>query len=107
MSRPILWIAGSAVLVLLTLGGLYALAPVDYEAPQPKFFLCFFLLLLFWIGLVSLIVSFNCWMIFIFSSVRRTIKFHLHRAIDWGHYEFRLNAKQSMVGPASTTKGEQ
>src|SRR5271166_2126660 len=41
ISRPALWTAGSVILVLLTLGGLYAIVPLDYEPPKSKFFLCF------------------------------------------------------------------
>jgi hypothetical protein len=76
ISRPALWTAGSAILVLLTLGGLHTIVPLDYETPQSKFFLCFFLLLLFWIGWVVLIVSFDCWVVCIFASVARARKFH-------------------------------
>ena len=74
ISRQALWIAGSAILILLTMGGLYTIVPLDYEPPQPKFFLCFLLLLLFWIGSVALIVSFNCWVVLILTSLARARK---------------------------------
>jgi hypothetical protein len=76
ISRPALWTAGSAILVLLTLGGLYTIVSLDYEPPKSKFFLCFFLLLLFWIGWVALIVSFDCWVVFRIASVARARKIH-------------------------------
>ena len=76
MSGPALWTAGSAILVLLTLGGLYTIVPLDYEPPQSTFFLSLSLILLFWIGWVALIVSFDCWVVCIFASVTRARKFH-------------------------------
>jgi hypothetical protein len=76
MSGAFLWITGSAILVLLTMGGLYTIMPLDYEPPQSKFFLSLFLLLLFWIGWVALIVSFDCWVVCTFASVARVSKFH-------------------------------
>jgi hypothetical protein len=61
VSRLVLWMAGSALLVLLALSGLYALAPLNYQETQLKFFLCLFLLFLFEIAFVTLTISFNCW----------------------------------------------
>lgn len=58
--RLVFWCVCSAVLVLLAMSGLYALAPVDYQPPQSKFFISVFLLLLFWLAWVALIVSINC-----------------------------------------------
>jgi hypothetical protein len=61
INRPFLWMAGGAILALLALSGLCALAPINYESPQPKFFLSLFLLLVFEVGWVTLTISFNCW----------------------------------------------
>lgn len=61
VSRLVLWMAGSALLVLLALSGLYALAPLNYQETQLKFFLGLFLLFLFEIAFVTLTISFNCW----------------------------------------------
>jgi len=62
IGQPVLWMAGSAILVLLAFIGLSALAPITAEPPQPKFFLSLFLSLAFEIGLVTLTISFNCWL---------------------------------------------
>lgn len=54
--------AGGAVLALLALIGLSTLAPIYYEPSQLKFFIAFFLSLLFEIGLAAFTISFNCWL---------------------------------------------
>ena len=53
--------AGDAILILLALSGLCSLAPLNYEPPQPKFFISLFLYLVFEIGFAILIISLNCW----------------------------------------------
>jgi hypothetical protein len=63
LSRPVLWIAGSAGLGFSAFGGLCALAPLDYTPPQLKFFLSLFLFILFWIGWLTLAASLICWII--------------------------------------------
>jgi hypothetical protein len=105
-SRPVLWIAGSAIPVLLAVGGLCALGPLNNEPPQPGFFLCFFLFVLFWIGGVTLLVSFNCWIIFKLPLVARAVRFYRHKMIEWSHAGFRRNAGQSFIALTSTRKGE-
>jgi hypothetical protein len=53
--------AGGVILVFLALIGLFALAPINDETPSPKFFIAFFLSLMFEIGLAAFAISFNCW----------------------------------------------
>jgi hypothetical protein len=60
-SRLALCLTGGAITVLVTLGALWALAPLKYAPPQPAFFVCAFLLTLFWFGWVTLLVALNCW----------------------------------------------
>ncbi|HTX21815.1 MAG TPA: hypothetical protein VMD27_08165 [Candidatus Aquilonibacter sp.] len=59
-SHPALWAAVGAIVVLLALGGLYALAPLNDKSPQLGFILFLLLFMLFWI----------CWAIFKFSTKR-------------------------------------
>lgn len=82
ISRPALWTVGSALLNLLTLGGLYASAPSDYESPQTRFFLFPFFLLLFWLGWVALTISFDCWVISIFVSIAGAKKFPRSKTVQ-------------------------
>ena len=60
-SRPVLWIVRGAIPTVLAFGGLLAFAPLDYKAPQPQFFFCLLLLTVFWIGFVTLLTAFLCW----------------------------------------------
>jgi hypothetical protein len=105
VGRPGLCAAGSAKLVLLTLGGLYALAPLDYEPPQPKFFLCLVLLSLFWIGWVALTVSFNCWIISMFSSEKLANRLHRPLMFDYKREVLRSDAEQSIIALNAARKG--
>lgn len=61
MSRADRWMAGSATLTLLAIGGLCALGSITYAPPQPNFSIVFFLYLVFEIGCATLTTSFNCW----------------------------------------------
>jgi len=69
-SHPALWAAVGAIVVLLALGGLYALAPLNDKLPQLGFILFLLLFMLFWIGWITLLVSLICWAIFKFSTKR-------------------------------------
>jgi hypothetical protein len=62
LNRPSLWFTGSVTLILLSLGGLSTIAQVHCESPQPVFFVCFFLLLGFWLGWIGMTVSGLCWL---------------------------------------------
>lgn len=61
MRRSVVWIVASAMIALLTLGGLYALGPLNSEIPTSRFFLGIILATLFWISFVTLLVSLLCW----------------------------------------------
>ena len=63
MNRPTVWMAQGALLIFLSLTGLYALAPLNYRRPQPQFFVCRLLLMTFWLGLAILLVSLLGWVI--------------------------------------------
>lgn len=55
------------LLTLLALTGLYGLAPLNYQSPQPQYFACLLLLLMFWIGwmisLIALLVFLLGWLL--------------------------------------------
>ena len=57
LSRPGLWMAQGIILVLLSFGGLYALSPLHYRPPQPIYFLCLLLFMMFWCGWLTLVLS--------------------------------------------------
>jgi hypothetical protein len=74
ISLPVRWMGSGLILVLLSFIGLSALAPLNYEQTQPKFFSTLFLLIAFEIGFVTLTISFNCWFNLKLSRRKRTVR---------------------------------
>jgi len=62
ITRAIACFAGSTALAGLALAGLSALAPVDGNAAQPKYYVDFLLLVLFWIAYVIFMISVLVWL---------------------------------------------
>jgi uncharacterized membrane protein YsdA (DUF1294 family) len=59
--RLVLWVSGSAVLMLLAFGGLCASGLMRHEVAQSEFVVCLLFLVLLWISFVAFLVSVLCW----------------------------------------------
>ena len=60
--RNIACLAGGAAVAGLSLGGLWAMGPLDSRATAPGFLLHSALLILFWFGYVTCMICGLCWL---------------------------------------------